>query len=634
MAAVAFPDAASGWALGTDSGVTRIWHTGTAGAGWRSQWRGSGTPQAITASGPSHAWALTGCAKPCGRRLLGTTDGGARWRVLFTWPVTWRASAPVNRVQFATQSLGVATSGGQVLVTHDGGAHWSRGLSQAAPVFAVAASSGQLWAAETVLAEPAVPAGPGAARNTVGMRFVTSTDGGRTWHRLGQLTGSWPLSPAVRVTLAVTGGQLAWASVFDQLSCAMHGCGVANVLSSADGGRTWHTVNLPDGQPDECASISVALSAAPDGSVWAASGRNGAACSPPLGLVYSRSAGQGGPGGGLPPAGAAWQELPPWQLTTVSSLAAVSGQVAYAIGGQGALSRTVDGGRTWTQVLPSAVPAGELAAAGGVAFGAQDGNDAGAVLRLSPSGGSWRQVADLPGVVTQLGFSSATSGFALSYTAGVAPAWRLWVTSDGGGTWTQPGSLPATSGVIEGPWLTADGHGLLLTVASGTAWQPGDGGTGAVREWTTVNGGATWTRGSALPLGRDTLDGPASFWYSPSGGWTGWLPIANASYTQQVAALSGGRLTVLPGRPPAGNVQLTGPGTGFAWGVEYAGRSTTLVLYRTSDNGRTWRHASVGLPSTDEPGPLLAFATQDDGWLVLGNTTWHTTDGGLTWHPA
>jgi len=34
VAAVAFPDAGSGWALGTDGGATRIWHTGASPACW------------------------------------------------------------------------------------------------------------------------------------------------------------------------------------------------------------------------------------------------------------------------------------------------------------------------------------------------------------------------------------------------------------------------------------------------------------------------------------------------------------------------------------------------------------------------------------------------------------------------
>src|SRR5487761_274688 len=85
VTAVAFPDRASGWALGQEGGAARIWHTGTAGATWQVQWRGSGTPLAVSAPDLAHAWVLIGCAgrKPsCGRELLGTSDGGQRWRVL------------------------------------------------------------------------------------------------------------------------------------------------------------------------------------------------------------------------------------------------------------------------------------------------------------------------------------------------------------------------------------------------------------------------------------------------------------------------------------------------------------------------------------------------------------------------
>jgi photosystem II stability/assembly factor-like uncharacterized protein len=45
----------------------------------------------------------------------------------------------------------------------------------------------------------------------------------------------------------------------------------------------------------------------------------------------------------------------------VASLMAVSRDVAYAISDTGALSRTGDGGRHWTQVLPAPAPAGHSA---------------------------------------------------------------------------------------------------------------------------------------------------------------------------------------------------------------------------------------------------------------------------------
>jgi hypothetical protein len=234
-------------------------------------------------------------------------------------------------------------------------------------------------------------------------------------------------------------------------------------------------------------------------------------------------------------------------------------------------------------------------------------------------------------VVTQLDFTSALDGYAATYPADEAVPWHLWTSTDGGMSWEPAGALPGGNlTVVDGPWFSADGQGLLLTIASGNPWNPAVGGSGAVREWTTSDGGASWTKGSPPPLGADTIDGPASFVYAA--GWTGWLDVANAKYDQEVVALSGGRLAVLPGRPPAdGGVQVIGPGTGFAWDL-YFGRhdSVTLVLKRTTDGAQRWTRSELPLPSSAYAA-LIAFANADDGWLVVGNSTWRTRDGGRTW---
>jgi photosystem II stability/assembly factor-like uncharacterized protein len=69
--------------------------------------------------------------------------------------------------------------------------------------------------------------------------------GHRHWRALGRSTSRFPLTADVRLSLALLapGGSpgLAWVSVFDQLSCAMHGCATA-LLHSADGGRSWRPV--------------------------------------------------------------------------------------------------------------------------------------------------------------------------------------------------------------------------------------------------------------------------------------------------------------------------------------------------------------------------------------------------------
>lgn len=606
VSAIAFPTAASGWAAGTGSsgtgsGSTVIWHTDSAGASWQAQWRGSGKLVSLTATDPAHAWAIVG------RQLLGTTDGTS-WHALATLP------KHAAQVRFATASLGVViTDGclpslggaglphcpGQVLVSHNGGSTWTRVLTSSMPVFAAADAQGRLWAAE--------PAASAA------VTFLTSGNGGRSWSRLSTVRSKIPLSGEVDVTLALGGGRLAWASVFDLDTCAMHGC-LVSTLSSGNGGRTWRPVNLPDKYPDECGSANLELSTATDGSVWIGSSRNGAACAPPLGLLY-RDTGSG------------WRQLPPWQLSGLTSLDAVTAQVAYAIGDVGVLARTEDGGQHWTQLLPSPVPTGTVdAVSQALAFGAQDGVSAGAVLRGDPGG--WSDVAELPGVITRLDLPTSARGIAVTYAQG--SGYRLWSSTDGGTSWTAGGALPKGP-VLIGPWLSADGHGLLLTERGGEPWDPATGGTGQVREWVTSDWGATWHKGATVPFGRAEPSGPVSFAYA-NGHWTGWLSVLAASSRFQVDVISGGRLSVLPGKPPTDNVQLVGPGAGFAWGIEYHGRTPILELYRTTNAGHSWQRNTKTLSSDPAAlSPMLSFSSAQDGWLVTGHVTLTTTTGGRTW---
>lgn len=630
---MAFPVRAAGWLLaaaepGTRVARAEVWHTATAGSAWRVQWRGQGNPLSITATDPRHAWALVGCPGPpyrqsCRTALLATTSAGRHWRMITRLP---RA---VTQVRFASASVGIATANrcqaqpagplcaGRVLVSHDGGTSWARVLRSARPVFATASATGQLWAAEAI---------PGAQ-----ITFITSTDGGRSWQRLGQLSGIGPLGVRLQVALAAGPAGLTWASVFDPDSCAMHGCGVAGLFHSADGGRSWASAAFGESLASACGNDGIVFSAAPGGTVWAATGRNAGACAPPFGLLYRE-----GPGG--------WQQLPPWQLSGVSSLAATGRDSAYALGSQGVLARTDDGGQRWTQLLPAPTPAGQVEAlSASTALAAQDASDAGAVLRTTDGGRSWHQVAGLPGVVTRLDFPDARDGVAVTFQAGRRPLWRLWRSRDGGLTWHPAARLlpRIKSGNVGlyGPWMASDGHGVLLTVAASLPWEElGSGGNAPVRVWTTGDWGARWSRGSLLPIGSDTLNGAVSFAPSGPGGWAGWLAVTAMNGPQRIEGTAGtGRaLTPLPGSPPAGNVQLIRPGAGYAWGVESTSRARSLILslYRTEDNGRHWQHIKLALPAGSPGPPLLDFTGTGHGWLVEGSTTWHTSDGGRTWQRA
>jgi photosystem II stability/assembly factor-like uncharacterized protein len=651
---LAFPDATDGWLLGepaasfagTGPASAEIWHTATGGATWQEQWHGPGSPQSISATDADHAWALISCPSgkghvSCRPELLATGDGGQHWQVAAVMP------RQVDQVQFVTDRLGIATTDGclsdvnatqcrgQVLVSRDGGATWTAVLATHAPVFAAADADGQLWAAETNPGSSRLPGLLGS-----GVTFLTSTDGGRSWQQLGT-AASGPVSGQVQIRLAAGPAGLAWAGLFDQGGCAMHGCSVAELLHSADGGRTWSAAPLTPGIPD-CGWGSLTFAAAPDGTVLAAAGVNGGACSPPFGFLFRYE-----------PSG--WQRLPSWPLSQAAALSVVSQDVAYAIA-QGAVVRTGDGGQHWTQLLPSPAPSGQVVAVSATtALGDQDTGAAvnsGAILRTGDGGRSWQQVADLPGIVTQLDFPSAADGIAVTYLPGQKPVWELWRSRDLGSRWSLAGRLPAAgggNGGVFGPWMSADGHGLLLAVAGTLPWQEqSSGASGPARIWTTSDWGTTWTKGGRLPLDGDTLQGPVSFAYAPGSagglapglaggqaGWTGWLAVATRGFQMEMVATRGAAL--VPLSVPAGNdIQQTGPRTGFTWGLSGAGPGDNVVLYRTTDGGRTWRRAQVRLflAAGSAGGFELAFTDATHGWLVTAGATWHTADGGRTWTRA
>lgn len=404
----------------------------------------------------------------------------------------------------------------------------------------------------------------------------------------------------------------------------MHGCGTTGLLQSSDGGRTWSQASLADPDGDAgCGYGEVLSSVAPDGAEWASAGQPGATCSPPYGLLFQRGS-------------AGWRLLSPWQLTGVTALDAVSTNVAYAIAGGTALARTENGGRTWTQLLPAAIPTGQIdALSATTALGAQDTVNAGAILRSSDGGQSWQQIADLPGTVIQLDFPAPADGIAVTYQPG---RWglgysELWRSTDGGLAWTPAGRLPGNAGYENtgsyGPWMSADGRGVLLTAGQMIPWQLADGSGTPVWLWTTRDWGSHWTRDGLQPSYADGALSISSASFASAGPGPGWLVSQS-----QIFAASGRTLTPVPNSPQVSDAQLLGPGTGLAWGLSGGQNGETFILsiYRTTDNGLRWQQSrtTITLPPLNQQ-VLLDFSDVNHGWLVIGNTTWLTSNTGRTW---
>ena len=119
---VQFVSASAGWVAGSD----RILHTADAGRHWHIQYRTATAAQltAVDFADASHGWVVGAST------VLATSDGGAHWRLLAEPCQVIRAVhflSPVAGFAVAGGSLpghGVPASGGVLLSTADGGAHW------------------------------------------------------------------------------------------------------------------------------------------------------------------------------------------------------------------------------------------------------------------------------------------------------------------------------------------------------------------------------------------------------------------------------------------------------------------------------------------------------------------------------
>jgi photosystem II stability/assembly factor-like uncharacterized protein len=167
-----------------------------------------------------------------------------------------------------------------------------------------------------------------------------------------------------------------------------------------------------------------------------------------------------------------------WQARSAPTTAALKGvdfatsSAGWAVGAQGTVVRTVDGGLTWgAQSTPTSETLRAVSFADstrGWAVG-----DSGTVLATADGGSTW-STQTVPTSLTLTGarFVSATTGWV------VGEAGLILRTTDGGSTWS-PQSTPTSSA------LTA-----LDFVDAETGWAVGK--TGVILA--TTNGGATWTQ--------------------------------------------------------------------------------------------------------------------------------------------
>jgi len=251
-------------------------------------------------------------------------------------------------------------------------------------------------------------------------------------------------------------------------------------------------------------------------------------------------------------------DLAPAMPDTGASLRGLSGAedgALWATGSGGTVLRSTDGGRSWA-LRP--VPGGEgLDLRDVEAFGAEQ---------------------------------------AVVMAAGPGEASRLFLTEDGGATWTETLRNPDPDGFFDGLAFWNRHSGLLL----------GDPVDGAFAVWRSADGGRSWQRIRAD--GLRAVEGEHGFAASGTGiavhgSRRAWF-VTGGTVARAFRSEDGGRswqvspLPLAQGRPSAGGfgVAFPGPRRGVAVGGDYldpeSGAGTLAV---TRDGGRSWTAVEPGL---------------------------------------
>jgi photosystem II stability/assembly factor-like uncharacterized protein len=234
----------------------------------------------------------------------------------------------------------------------------------------------------------------------------------------------------------------------------------------------------------------------------------------------------------------------------------------------------------------------------------------GALLATTDGGAIWKELPlASEDTLRDLYFSDERTGWLVCERSDFLlktdkePRSFLMNTRDGGATWQR---VDVTVSQPESRLIRA------LFMRDGHAWAFGEGGL----LFTTRNGGANWTR-QRLPtrhllLGGHFIDAD-----------TGWLVGAGATILQ---TWDGGE-TWHADTVNAAGVRFNAVSfveTRIGWAVGSGGR-----VFSTLDGGRTWREQQSGVRADLHD---VQFLDASEGWAVgAKGTVIHTTDSGLHW---
>lgn len=288
---------------------------------------------------------------------------------------------------------------------------------------------------------------------------------------------------------------------------------------------------------------------------------------------------------------------PSWRLSQTGSdarlrgLSAVSPFVAWASGSKGTILRTVDGGRTWSQV--------------------------------APAGSSALDFRDI---------KAFDAWHAVALSIGNGDSSRVYRTDDGGRTWTQTQTNTDPNAFYDCMAFFDQRHGLIV----------GDPVGGKFEVLATDNGGRSWNvlPGNGMPA---ALPGEGGFAASgqcitASGPHDAWIGSGGGATARVFHSTDRGRSwqvvdTPLPSSQSAGvfAVAFRDPRHGVAVGGDYAAPTTGAAAV-SADGGRRWRSSSVhGYRSGAAwllGDAVIAVGPTGSDLSLNGGRDWRQFDGG------
>ncbi len=297
---------------------------------------------------------------------------------------------------------------------------------------------------------------------------------------------------------------------------------------------------------------------------------------------------------------AALAASPSWQLQTGASterlrgVSAVSDLVAWASGNKGTVTRTVDGGRTWTLMpVPGAeqldfrdIEAFDQNTAYVLSIGAGDKSR---IYKTLDGGKTWNAQFTNPdprAFYDAIAFWDAATGLAMGDP--VDGRFTVIRTVDGGRTWVPvaPGNVPAA---LEHDGAFAASGTCLVAQGTRNAWF-GTGGGARARVYRSTDQGVTW-QVSDTPVGAGTSS-------------AGVFSIAFAD-------------------------SLHGVAVGGDYRKE---QESSDNIARTEDGGKTWTLDGVSQLRGFRSAVAYEFGSRGRSVVAAGpaGTDW-STDGGRTW---